>query len=508
MSLIVFDSHFSFLFFSSLLLVFAASIMWWSTVIISPEGGFYGGLLAAGEDIKGLRLIESFPPPSVSISVMIVQIALFMYCTIYIDEKSIASITPVERIVSANSDDILQQLDADVLAERLKVLSAANDNMMGTKHDAATTAPVTVSRPYPVSIEKLRKVYPPVKDGGDSVVAVKDFTLSVNQGEVFGLLGANGAGKTTLLSMLTRLSIPSSGNAYIANHYSILTNFRQVASNLGVVTQNNSLWDRLTVESHLYLFARLRGVPINKLTQLVNDCLIDLELEPHRHKLSMSLSGGMKRKLCVAIALIGDPKVVLLDEPSAGLDPVSRRNLWSVILRTMSHRSVILTTHSMEEAEVLCNRLGVMVQGQLHALGGKQHLKSKFGSEFEIIVKIGGFITSLKEDNNNNTNKQQQQQKSLKDKIAVIQEFLYRLGFLSVCVVYENGGLVTFQVSKVEIQQRIGLLFTELEANKEKLSIESYSIAQPTLEQVNLLYFDFGCLFSHCIINMAFICDY
>ncbi len=449
--------------------------MWWSTVIISPEGGFYGGMLAAGEDIKGLQLIKSFPPPSVSISVMIIQIALFMYCTIYIDEQSISSITPVDRVANEEDIALLSQLDADVLAERMKILSLANTVVAhnDTANTTTGTAIATLSRQQPISIEKLRKVYPPVKDGGDSVIAVKDFSLSVNQGEVFGLLGANGAGKTTLLSMLTRLSTPSSGNAYIANHYSILTDFRKVASNLGVVTQNNSLWDRLTVESHLYLFARLRGVLPERLTQVVNDCIIDLELEPHRHKLAMSLSGGMKRKLCVAIALIGDPKVVLLDEPSAGLDPVSRRNLWSVILRTMSHRSVILTTHSMEEAEVLCTRLGVMVQGQLHALGGKQHLKTKFGSEFEIIVKIGGLSGA-------NSNK-------LNEQIKSISEFLYNLGFLSVSPVYENGGLVTFQVSKNEIIQRMGLLFTELENNKEKLSIESYSIAQPTLEQVSTL---------------------
>ena len=112
-----------------------------------------------------------------------------------------------------------------------------------------------------------------------------------------------------------------------------------------MVTQNNSLWDRLSVEQHLKLFARLRGVPEDLVERVVDGTIDQLELTPHRHKLAMRLSGGMKRKLCVAIALIGDPEVVLLDEPSAGLDPVSRRNLWTVILRTMSHRAVILTTH-------------------------------------------------------------------------------------------------------------------------------------------------------------------
>ena len=128
---------------------------------------------------------------------------------------------------------------------------------------------------------------------------------------------------------------------------------------MGVVTQNNSLWDLLSVEDHLYLFARLRGVSEDQVANLVTGVCDQLELLPHRKKLAGRLSGGMKRKLCVAIALIGDPEVVLLDEPSAGLDPVSRRNLWNVILRTMSNRAVILTTHSMEEAEALSTKMGI-----------------------------------------------------------------------------------------------------------------------------------------------------
>lgn len=141
-----------------------------------------------------------------------------------------------------------------------------------------------------------------------------------------------GAGKTTTLSMLTRHIIPTSGNAFIVNH-SILNDFKLGSTHLGVVTQNNSLWDLLSVQDHLKLFARLRGVPEDIVYKVVESTIDQLELRPHRHKLAGRLSGGMKRKvmmssltifayssqLCVAIALIGDPEVVLLDEPSAGL---------------------------------------------------------------------------------------------------------------------------------------------------------------------------------------------
>jgi energy-coupling factor transporter ATP-binding protein EcfA2 len=169
----------------------------------------------------------------------------------------------------------------------------------------------------------------------------------------------------------------------------------------------------------------------------------------------------MKRKLCVAIALIGDPEVVLLDEPSAGLDPVSRRNLWSVILRTMSHRAVILTTHSMDEAEALCKRIGIMVNGQLRALGTKQHLKNKFGSGFELVVKLVV--------------------KDFEKQVAALDCFVIGM-FPSALVISENGGLITYTIPREEM--KMGLAFTQLEAHKKQLSIEDYSVAQPTLEQV------------------------
>lgn len=195
--------------------------------------------------------------------------------------------------------------------------------------------------------------------------------------------------------------------------------------------------------------------------QVVDSTIDQLELTPHRKKLSMRLSGGMKRKLCVAIALIGDPEVVLLDEPSAGLDPVSRRNLWSVILRTMSQRAVILTTHSMDEAEALCKRIGIMVKGQLRALGTKQHLKNKFGSGYELVVKV--------------------KVENIVKQSVEISNFVSGL-FPTASLISDNGGLFTFRIPKEEA--RMGLAFSELETNKKVLSIEDYSLAQPTLEQV------------------------
>jgi len=150
-----------------------------------------------------------------------------------------------------------------------------------------------------------------------------------------------------------------------------------------------------------------------------------------------------------------------LDEPSAGLDPVSRRNLWSVILRTMSHRAVILTTHSMDEAEALCKRIGIMVHGQLRALGTKQHLKNKFGSGFELVVKLN-IVDFTKQ-------------------VDQLTSFVNSM-FPSAAILSENGGLITYQIPREEM--KMGLAFSSIEREKERLGIEDYSIAQPTLEQV------------------------
>lgn len=268
---------------------------------------------------------------------------------------------------------------------------------------------------------------------------------------------------------------------------------------MGVVTQSNSLWDRLSVQDHLYLFARLRGVPAQLLDETVSSTLQNLELLSHRDKLAMSLSGGMKRKLCVAIALIGDPEVVLLDEPSAGLDPVSRRNLWRVILTTMANRAVILTTHSMEEAEALCRRIGIMVLGQLRCLGSKQHLKNKFGSGFELSVKLLSASTpsapSLEPNKNVSPFHPEGESKapeanvalvkadaiSLNEKVEKLHTFLASY-FPSVAQIAQNGALLTFQIPKDEM--RLGVAFTAIETEKDRLFIEDYVIAQPTLEQV------------------------
>lgn len=408
-------------------------------MVMSPQGALLVGLASCTNDFTSMT--KAIPKPEPVMAVMIFETIVYLAATYYLDRQSVAALLPSED--PTFDPAVLQDLDEDVQDERDKTAKMSSKD-----------APLVVSR--------LRKVFPAKAKDREDVVAAQDVSFSVGKGEIFGLLGANGAGKTTTLSMLTRLLVPSSGNAFVSGH-SILGDFPLASSHLGVVTQNNSLWDRLSVESHLFLFARLRGVPEDQVAQIVDSTIDELELTPHRKKMAMALSGGMKRKLCVAIALIGDPDVVLLDEPSAGLDPISRHNLWSVILRTMSHRAVILTTHSMEEAEALCKRIGIMVHGQMRALGTKQHLKNKFGSRYELVVKLvvgDRGIMKQRED---------------------VTQFVAGM-FPSAHLLADNGGLLTFQIPRSEM--RMGVAFSQLERHREELCIEDYSIAQPTLEQV------------------------
>ncbi|KAJ0397450.1 hypothetical protein P43SY_006549 [Pythium insidiosum] len=208
-----------------------------------------------------------------------------------------------------------------------------------------------------VVLKNLRKVYP----GGP--VAVCNLSFGLKRGECFGFLGINGAGKTSTMKMLTGDVLPSSGTATLGG-FDILTQQIQVRRQIGYCPQFDALFELLTVREHLELFARIKGVSRADLVDVVTEKIHQLNLEAFENKLAGSLSGGNKRKLSVAIAMIGDPRIIFLDEPSTGMDPVSRRFMWDVIagISTRSKSAtIVLTTHSMEESEALCSRVGIMV---------------------------------------------------------------------------------------------------------------------------------------------------
>jgi len=203
-------------------------------------------------------------------------------------------------------------------------------------------------------------------------------------------LGINGAGKTTTLSILSGEFPPTSGTGFIGG-YDIRGDQSLIRRKIGYCPQFDALLELLTVEEHLYLYARIKGMGERSIPRVVRGIMSDMDLLDFANKAAGSLSGGNKRKLSVAIAMIGGPSIVFLDEPSTGMDPVARRFMWDVIANMSTKEgkcSVILTTHSMEEAEALCSRIGIMVAGRLRCLGSGQHLKARHGSGYEVDIKI------------------------------------------------------------------------------------------------------------------------
>ena len=220
--------------------------------------------------------------------------------------------------------------------------------------------------------------------------ALNEVTFGVKEGECFGLLGTNGAGKTTLFKILTGDIKPTSGDAFL-NNLSVREQITKVRKHFGYCPQFDALCTLMNVREHLILFAKLRGAADSSLEGICDWGLKRLDLSHHVKTLSKNLSGGNKRKLSVALSLIGKPDIVYMDEPTAGIDPRARRSVWNCILGSIrSGLSVILTSHSLEECEALCSRVAIIVAGNLRCIGTIQHLKSKYSKGYYLSVKFAG----------------------------------------------------------------------------------------------------------------------
>ena len=220
--------------------------------------------------------------------------------------------------------------------------------------------------------ENLTKVYGEVK-------AVEDLNLEVRPGEIFGFLGPNGAGKTTTIRILTTLTKPTSGHAWI-NGFDVLRQPHKVRNLFGVVQQHISLDRDLSVRENMELHARLHHLKPSERRQRITELLDYAELAEQANRLVEDLSGGMKRRLMIARALIHRPKLLFLDEPTVGLDAQTRRRLWELIRRmNLDGTTVLLTTHYIEEAEALCGRVGIIHLGHLIALGSPLELRQRLG---------------------------------------------------------------------------------------------------------------------------------
>ncbi|OQR90883.1 ATP-binding Cassette (ABC) Superfamily [Achlya hypogyna] len=266
--------------------------------------------------------------------------------------------------------------------------AALPDDETSTDADVAAEAARVAALPptdAAVVLRGLRKVFGH-KLLGDPVTAVAGLSLALPPGECFGFLGVNGAGKSTTLKMLMGEVAPSGGSATLAG-LDVVAKQIEARRLVGYCPQFDALFDLLTVREHLELYAALRGLRGDAAGVAIARLVAQLHLGAFERVLASDLSGGNKRKLSVAVAMIGAPPIVILDEPSTGMDPVSRRFLWDAISDISSASTVLLTTHSMEECEALCSRVGIMVDGRLECLGSVQHLKRRFGHGLVLDVK-------------------------------------------------------------------------------------------------------------------------
>lgn len=220
------------------------------------------------------------------------------------------------------------------------------------------------------------------------LMAVKEVNFRVKQHECFGLLGVNGAGKSTTFRMLTGEEASNSGIMYL-KQAEIHSDRKNYLAEMGYCPQTDALINSLNAFDHLRLFAKLRGIPKDRIELEVNKWINRLNLKACMSQPSGTYSGGNKRRLNIAMALIGNPTLVLLDEPTTGVDPAARRSLWTVLQSCQAAgQAIILTSHSMEECEALCNRLVIMVKGELVCIGASQELKQRFGAGFDIHIKL------------------------------------------------------------------------------------------------------------------------
>ncbi|OON21313.1 ABC transporter, ATP-binding protein, partial [Opisthorchis viverrini] len=314
-----------------------------------------------------------------------------------------------------------------------------------------------VGLPIGIALKRIRKVY---RSKNTTTVAVSGLTMNVFQGQITVLLGHNGAGKTTTLSILTGLYPPTSGTAFVSGH-DIRTDIEGVRQHLGFCPQHDVYFKTLTVEEHLKLVARLKGFHGRALDEQVTNILHQTHLTHKRHAYTVALSGGMRRRLSIGMALIGDSKVVILDEPTSGLDPEARRQVWAILQAQRAARTLLVTTHYMDEADHLGDRIAIMSAGKLRCFGSPLFLKAKYGA--------GYLLTIMKSTDTESSYLLSQVQQHVKG--AQIRS--------------DQGDELKFLLP-LEAVDTFSPLFSNLETNKAQLGIQSFGVSVTTMEEVFL----------------------
>uniref|UniRef100_A0A8C0LGE1 ATP binding cassette subfamily A member 8 n=1 Tax=Canis lupus dingo TaxID=286419 RepID=A0A8C0LGE1_CANLU len=356
--------------------------------------------------------------------------------------------------ISPRSNDVCQNPEAlegedeDVQMERVRTADALNS---------------TNSDEKPVIIAScLRKEYSGKRKYCSSKrkkkIATRNVSFCVRKGEVLGLLGHNGAGKSTSIQVITGDTKPTAGQVLLKG-----SSGDGSLGFLGYCPQENVLWPNLTVKEHLEVFAAVKGLKKADAAVTISRLADALKLQDQLKLPVKTLSEGIKRKLCFALSILGNPSVVLLDEPSTGMDPEGQQQMWQAIRATFKNteRGALLTTHYMAEAEAVCDRVAIMVSGKLRCIGSIQHLKSKFGKNYYLEMKV----------------KTPEQRESLHQEIL--------RAFPQAAQQKRYSPVMVYKLPMEDVRPLAQAFFT-LERVKQSFDLEEYSLSQSTLEQVFL----------------------
>ncbi|ESW10199.1 hypothetical protein PHAVU_009G189400 [Phaseolus vulgaris] len=359
--------------------------------------------------------------------------------------------------------------DEDVLDEESKVKQQLTEGLVDTN--------------IAVQMHGLAKTYPGTRNIGccckckktAPYTAVKGLWVNFAKDQLFCLLGPNGAGKTTAINCLTGITPVTNGDALVYGHSirnSIgMSNIRKL---IGVCPQFDILWDALSGQEHLQLFATIKGLPPASIKSITQTSLAEVKLTDAAKVRAGSYSGGMKRRLSVAIALIGDPKLVILDEPTTGMDPITRRHVWDIIENAKKGRAIVLTTHSMEEADILSDRIGIMAKGRLRCIGTSIRLKSRFGTGF--IANLSFFGNNIERSPTNGDAISTEHREEVKK---------FFKNYLNVEPKEETNNFVTFVIPH-DREALLTNFFSELQDREEEFGISDIQLGLTTLEEVFL----------------------
>ena len=381
-----------------------------------------------------------------SVIMFIIEIIFYLFFTIFIRRYQNSGLNFINFIksifcrgnnknylVNLSQEEMLQETFHEELTEKNKSLKEQN---------------------LYLNINKVTRKY-------DQLIAVNNFNGELFKNEIFCLLGHNGAGKTTLIKMISGAEEPDSGNIFL-NNISVVTNKNYLFQNIGLCQQEDIFFDYLTVNEHLKYMMEIKGIrsDLNEINTLINK----IGLIPKRDSLCKTLSGGEKRKLCVALALIGNSELVILDEPTSGMDIISKKALWDFLKEFKKDKIIILTTHSLDEAEYLGDRIGIMRNGYFICSGTSSFLKSKYPCGFNINLLINSNICT----------------DDMKEKIY--NELVKYEPNLEIKISSKSLFSLNIQSNNKDIKE----IFDTITKNKEEYGIEDYTVSSTSLEDVFL----------------------